>query len=200
MLPNEDPRVPHRPAGRLQHPPAPRPAPPAPSPSHPPAGHLRETFSSIRHPCSTPPRPSPSLTSSSISRCPKSSQTEATGETTRPPVAVRRGLGSPGDSPAHPRIPLTHPCIHPPLRAMGPAVAHRAIVPSDFFPTVPSRLATPLLRFLPFCAFGFPIRSRLTSFGPLDFLSAREETAAIRQKTYPTSASCEHRKQLLLQH
>jgi hypothetical protein len=56
---------------------------------------------------------------------------------------VRRGLGSPGHSPAHPRIPLTHPCIHPPLRAMGPAVAHLASVPSDFCPVslhVSSRL------------------------------------------------------------
>jgi len=52
-------------------------------------------------------------------------------------------------------------------RSKGPSVSHLESVPSDFFPLSRSRLVTPLLRFLPVCALGFPIRWGLRAEGPV---------------------------------
>jgi hypothetical protein len=84
-----------------------------PRPSHLPGDHPRVTSCSIKHRGSIPPSLNLSPISSSISRCPRSSRTEA--EDWVDLKCLQEGHGVPTKSAAHPHIPLADPSIPAPI-------------------------------------------------------------------------------------
>ena len=111
--PMRSPLLPHRSACRHRNPRAPRaaPQPPPISPARGPPGTVRSMVATswIRLRPSIPPRPSPSQTSCSTSRCRASSTTEG------PPPAVcpdKLSHSATSFRPSeHPHVPLHHPSV-----------------------------------------------------------------------------------------